>query len=60
MMRLREWAIPTREAEASPVLHLALQPEGGHVGFLAGSPRSPSFWAEEEAARFLAHVLGIH
>jgi predicted alpha/beta-fold hydrolase len=52
--------IPTKEAEASPVLHLALQPEGGHVGFLEGSPRNPSFWAEEEAARFLAEALGIH
>lgn len=52
--------IPTRQVEASPVLHLALQPEGGHVGFLEGTPRSPSFWAEEEAARFLATVLGVH
>lgn len=52
--------IPTKQADASPVLHLSLQPEGGHVGFLEGSPGSPSFWAEEEAARFLAHVLGVH
>jgi uncharacterized protein len=30
---------------------------GGHVGFIGGSPLRPRFWAEEEAARFLATVL---
>lgn len=51
--------IPTKEAGANPMLHLAVQPEGGHVGFLEGTPRSPSFWAEEEGARFLAEALGL-
>jgi predicted alpha/beta-fold hydrolase len=50
--------IPDDEAGANPHLHLALQPLGGHVGFLEGSPRNPSFWAEEEGARFLAELLG--
>jgi len=49
--------IPRREAEANPSLHLALQRHGGHVGFLEGSPRNPSFWAEEEGARFLGEHL---
>jgi predicted alpha/beta-fold hydrolase len=52
-------SIPTEQAEANRMLHLALQPEGGHVGFLEGTPRSPSFWAEEESARFQGEALGI-
>jgi len=51
-------SIPGREAESNPHLHLALQTLGGHVGFVEGSPRNPSFWAEEEGARFLAEALG--
>lgn len=50
--------IPGPAAESNRNLHLALQPLGGHVGFLEGSPREPSFWAEEEGARFLSTVLG--
>ena len=51
-------SIPHRETEANPVLVLALERCGGHVGFLEGTPWDPSFWAEEEAARFLAdHLL---
>lgn len=50
--------IPRREAEANPHVQLALQPVGGHVGFLEGSLRNPSFWAEEEGARFLSEALG--
>lgn len=49
--------IPKRQAEQSASLHLSLQLRGGHVGFLEGSPRSPSFWAEEEGARFLGESL---
>lgn len=30
---------------------------GGHVGFVGGSPWRPVFWAEREAARFLAREL---
>ena len=50
-------AIPVRQAERNRALHLALQRRGGHVGFLEGSPWRPSFWGDEEAARFLADVL---
>ncbi len=50
--------IPRPQAESNPCLHLVLHPEGGHVGFLEGTPGRPSFWAEEEGARFLAETLG--
>ena len=54
---LPEDSIPEREAERNPALHLELQRRGGHVGFLEGSPWRPSFWGDEEAARFLAAEL---
>jgi predicted alpha/beta-fold hydrolase len=50
--------IPKKQAEVSPSLHLVLHPRGGHVGFLEGTPRKASFWAEEESARFLGESLG--
>lgn len=50
-------SIPIAQAERNPALHLALESRGGHVGFLEGSPWQPSFWGDEEAARFLAGAL---
>jgi predicted alpha/beta-fold hydrolase len=49
--------IPRKQAEASRSLHLAVHSRGGHVGFLEGTPRTPTFWAEEESARFLGLAL---
>jgi uncharacterized protein len=53
-----ERAIPHAAIDANPVLHTAFVPHGGHVGFITGSPRRPWFWAEREAARFLASRVG--
>jgi uncharacterized protein len=50
-------AIPRAESERNPNLELLLQPRGGHVGFLQGSPWRPRFWADEQTADFLAHQL---
>ncbi|MBM4184544.1 MAG: alpha/beta fold hydrolase [Gemmatimonadetes bacterium] len=49
--------VPVEPAERNPALHLVLHPQGGHVGFLAGSPWRPSFWGDEESARFLDATL---
>jgi uncharacterized protein len=49
--------IPVREAAENPWLELVLTRRGGHVGFIEGSPLSPRFWAEEQAARCLAERL---
>lgn len=49
-----ERAIPHEVIAANPALHTAFTPHGGHVGFIAGPPWRPRFWAEREAARFLA------
>jgi uncharacterized protein len=50
-------SVPVAEAKENEHLTLALLPRGGHVGFLQGAPWSPSFWADEESARFLAEIL---
>jgi hypothetical protein len=50
-------SIPLHQAQGNPAVHLALQTRGGHVGFLEGSPWRPTFWGDEEAARFLAGEL---
>ena len=46
-------AIPHDTIRANPALHAAIVAHGGHVGFVAGQPGRPEFWAETEAARFL-------
>ncbi len=53
-----ERAIPHPAIDANPALHTAFVSHGGHVGFIAGTPRKPWFWAEREAARFLASRVG--
>lgn len=50
-------AIPLEEVARNANLMLSLQEAGGHVGFLAGPPWKPRFWADEEVARFLAYIL---
>jgi predicted alpha/beta-fold hydrolase len=47
-------AIPRDAVLANPSLTGVFVERGGHVGFIAGTPRAPEFWAEREAARFLA------
>jgi uncharacterized protein len=42
---------------ANPYVHAHLTPHGGHVGFIEGPPWRPRYWAEAEAARFLADAL---
>ena len=41
-----------------PTLETAFTARGGHVGFLAGRPWRPIFWAESRAAAYLAQHLG--
>jgi uncharacterized protein len=48
---------PYAAVSANPCLHAVVTPTGGHVGFIEGWPWAPSFWAEREAARFLADRL---
>jgi predicted alpha/beta-fold hydrolase len=50
-------AVPHEVAAANPSLTRAFTRRGGHVGFVAGPPWAPRFWAEREAARFLAAHL---
>jgi len=51
-------AVPAAAAEANPSIVASFPPHGGHMGFLAGrAPWAVEFWAEAEAARFLAMHL---
>lgn len=50
-------AIPREALRANPCLTAAITTHGGHVGFIAGPPWRPAFWAEAEAARFLSVCL---
>jgi predicted alpha/beta-fold hydrolase len=47
-------AVPHEAVKENPALFPAFARRGGHVGFLAGSvPGFPSFWSDQEGARFL-------
>lgn len=52
-------ALPEATIRDQSWLAPALVDRGGHVGFVAGTtPGEIDFWAEREAARFLARALG--
>lgn len=50
-------AIPAGAMLENPHVVASVQQEGGHVGFIYGTPARPRFWAEENAARFFAGTL---
>ncbi len=47
-------SLPLDPSARSPSVTLDLQPAGGHVGFVAGMPWRPGWWAERRAVEFLA------
>ena len=50
-------ALPIRAARENPAITGIFSARGGHVGFVAGQPWSPVFWAEQHVAAFLAQHL---
>jgi predicted alpha/beta-fold hydrolase len=54
---LPQHSIPRDEVAANPYLEAVFPQHGGHVGFVAGPPWRPVFWAEQTAATFLAARL---
>jgi uncharacterized protein len=50
---------PAAAVATNPAVSAVITPAGGHVGFIEGPPWAPRFWAEAEAARFLAGRLRI-
>jgi hypothetical protein len=51
--------IPYQVINQNPYLLAGFSPHGGHVGFMGGHwPLAPVWWAERQAARFMAHFLG--
>ncbi len=51
-------AVPRAALGNNPCVEAVTTRQGGHVGFIGGSPWAPTFWCERQAARFLAHALG--
>jgi predicted alpha/beta-fold hydrolase len=49
--------VPREAIAANPCLTLQMPDEGGHVGFVEGTPRHHHLWAEDAAAQFLAEWL---
>jgi predicted alpha/beta-fold hydrolase len=47
-------ALPIGAARANPAVTLELTNKGGHVGFIAGPPWRPRYYAEERAGEWLA------
>ncbi|MCY1081598.1 YheT family hydrolase [Archangium lansingense] len=43
-----------RDVSANPLLHFVVTERGGHVGFVAGSPLSPSYWGEAQVLAFFS------
>lgn len=50
-------AFPQKAVDGNACVKAAITHTGGHVGFIEGSPWRPVFWAEEQAASFLASEL---
>jgi predicted alpha/beta-fold hydrolase len=50
-------AIPRAAMNKNSNITSVITKRGGHVGFISGTPARPKFWAEEQAARFLAMQL---
>ncbi len=48
-----------RIADANPHLHTEFSERGGHVGFIAGPPWRPDYYAERRAVEFLAERLEL-
>ncbi len=49
--------IPRSSAESNPAITTRFVRRGGHVGFVAGSPWDPQYWAEASAAEFVTAQL---
>lgn len=49
--------IPESAIAENPSIEARIYDRGGHVGFVAGAPWAPVFWAERTAADFLAERL---
>lgn len=54
---LPEDAIANDSSTSSACIEWRITARGGHVGFVEGPPWAPAFWAESQAAAFLAKML---
>jgi uncharacterized protein len=52
--------VPRDVVTANACLQLVLTERGGHCGFVSGSLRSPTFWAEQTVLHYLAGHLSMN
>jgi predicted alpha/beta-fold hydrolase len=52
--------VPRDVVTANACLQLVLTEHGGHCGFVSGSLRSPTFWAEQTVLHYLAGHLSMN
>ncbi len=50
-------SVPVQAVRENQWVTDGLTGKGGHVGFISGQPWRPVFWAEREAARFIARKI---
>jgi hypothetical protein len=50
-------ALSRARAAAAPAIEFRVTRRGGHIGFVAGAPGRPRYWAEESAVRWLERRL---
>ncbi len=50
-------ALSRARAAAAPAIEFRMTAHGGHIGFIAGAPGRPRYWAEESAVRWLERRL---
>jgi predicted alpha/beta-fold hydrolase len=50
-------AVSRARSTAAPAIEFRVSQHGGHIGFVAGAPGRPRYWAEESVVRWMERRL---